>query len=225
MIAMREPVRFDPTVLTGINTQGKTMDDGSDRRRYASGEHQGAMEFLSAENKGRSRRNSLQQADLIHTVALAQDPLMPPRAFGRDSFEALTDPRGSIDARALLSQMHPTQELRWNPHLGGGRRQIRTGRNFRVPDRDDPNRHFNVRIHTNDNHRENPDENAFGHAIVRVEHVERVMNAAGVEVHHVRGALMGLPPVGHVGAPWVAHPNDAQANAAHIRARFGRRLP
>lgn len=199
--------------------------NGGRGRGYASGEHRGAMEFLSAENRGRSRRNSLQQADLIHQAGLEQDPLMPPRAFGRDSFEALTDPRGSIDARALLSQMHPTQEQRWNPDLGGGRRQIRTGRNFRVPDRDDPNRHFNVRIHTNDNHRENPEENAFGHAIVRVEHVERVMNAAGVEVHHVRGALMGLPPVGHVGGPWVAHPNDDQANAAHIPARFGRRLP
>jgi hypothetical protein len=121
--------------------------------------------------------------------------------------------------------MHPSQERRWDPDLGGGRRQIRTGRNFVVPDRDDPNRHFNVRIHTNDNRRENPDENAFGHAIVRVEHVERVINAAGAEVHHVRGALMGAPPDGHVGGPWVAHPNDAQANAAHIPARFGRRRP
>lgn len=179
------------------------------RHSFASGEHRAAMEFLGAQHP-RGRRNSLSQAEAIHLSPMLPRTT-PANAFSSDDFEALRSTRtGTISAQSLIGMMHPTQERAWDPARGGGRQQIRTGRNFQVPDRNHPGQHFDVRIHTNDNTRADRDENAYSHAVVRVQrsHDHRVL--MGGSSHATQRGV----------AAWVgAHPNDAQANAAHIPVR------
>ncbi|WP_246791990.1 hypothetical protein [Burkholderia perseverans] len=179
---------------------------------YASNEHRAAIDFLSARNPT-GRRNSIQQANVIHP-ARTMDAMAPANAFSSADFENMRDPRGSIHAASLISRMHPTQEQIWNPNMGQGRHQIRTGRNFSVPDRDNPGHTFNIRIHTNDNTLQNRDANAFSHAVVRIERTIDGRMLMGGESHVAAvGANAWLSPHNH---------NDANINAAHIPANIFR---
>jgi hypothetical protein len=173
---------------------------------HRTAEHRGALSFLSRESPS-GRRNSLGQADMIHNAGI-QQPMTPPRAFTSATMEGLRHAdNGTINARDLIGMMHPSQEVAWRPQLGGGRRQIRTGRNFQVPDSDHPNEHFVVRIHTNDNTIADRDANSYSHAVVRIQ-----------SSHTGRYLMGGASHSAAVGAAaWSGgHATQAEINAAHI---------
>ncbi len=184
-------------------------------RNFNSPEHRASTEFMSRQHP-RGRRGSLQQSDAIHLAPLMQVHA-PARAFSSVDFENMRRPSGAIRAAALIGMMHPSQERPWNPDMGEGRAQIRTGRNFVVPDRANPGETFTVRIHTNDNTLGHADRNsnAHSHAVVRI------------QSSATRSYLMGgLSHAGRAGAQAWSGPRDhdeANINAAHIPAILGRR--
>ncbi len=173
---------------------------------YATSEHRGANEFLSREHP-RGRRGSISQSNNIH-LAGTLEPTEAHRDFSSAEMEALRRARtGAISIRELVSMLHPAQEVNWRPQLGGGRRQIRTGRNFIVPDREHPGQNFVVRIHTNDNTIDDRTLNSHHSAVVRIqrEHDGRYLMGGRTHVN-TNGA-----------AAWSGRgANDAEINAAHI---------
>lgn len=177
------------------------------------GEHGAALDFLSREQHGRPRRNSISQTNTIHN-APTMEAMAPQRAFSAAQMENLRRQNGNINASELIGMMHPQQERNWNPNLGQGRRQIRTGRNFQVPDSQNPGHHFTVRIHTNDNTINDRNANAYSNAVVRIQR--------SVDGRFLMGGNSHRDAVGaNAWAPNRA--NDAQINAAHIPVGPGRR--
>ena len=174
--------------------------------KFASGEHKGANDFLSAKQP-RGRRNSISQSNNIH-LAKTADVVAPARTFTSADMEALREGnRGAISIKRLISMLHKSQEESWDPGRGGGRRQIRTGRNFSVPDSGNPGKTFVVRIHTNDNTIKDPKLHAYSGAVVRIQRT--------VDGKYLMG---GRSRVGLSGErAWSGrNATDEDINAAHI---------
>lgn len=110
------------------------------------------------------------QADMIHSL----QPSATNRAVSANQLEAIRRPNGSVDPDRLMGLVHPASEKRWDPDKGGGRQQIRTGRNFTMPD-SAGGKDFTVRLHSNDNTRTNPAENAYSNAVLRVEQGNKML--------------------------------------------------
>jgi hypothetical protein len=184
-----------------------------DRKPKPEGEHRGAVEFLHVKYP-KGRRNSLVQADGVHLSPMLPHTAPAPAGLSRQDFEKLRNPKnGEINAHALTGLLHPSFEKHWNPDLGGGRHQIRTGRNFEVPDIDNPGQSFKIRIHTNDNTRTEKAENAHSRAVARIEHV--------ITNNHSRFLMGGRSHSGVAGeAAWVRNADDEESNAAHIPLKF-----
>ncbi|WP_026971600.1 hypothetical protein [Aliagarivorans marinus] len=177
------------------------------------GEHRAALDFLKVKNNGRARRNSISQADTIHNATL-RNRESEPLGFTSSDLEQMRRKRGDISATHLLSFLHPSQQKTWHPNFGGGRHQIRTGRNFEVPDSEHPGQHFTVRIHTNDNTILDKTRNAHSNAVVRIQRSQDGRFLMGGRSHaHLNGhdAWSGR------GA------TEDEINAAHIPSFVGRR--
>jgi len=95
-------------------------------------------------NRGRQRSNSITNGNMIHN--------MTPTGGGsvsRAQLENIRDASGEVSAANLAALLPPGREEAWKPNLGGGRNQIRTGRNWTIPD-SAGGADFEVRIHTQD---------------------------------------------------------------------------
>ncbi|RAS33258.1 hypothetical protein [Paraburkholderia bryophila] len=134
-------------------------------------EHTQAIAF----NGGVQRRNSITQAHEIHAL----QPTGAATHVTRAQLEGVRH-GGSIDASALMGLLHPSTEIPWKPHVGGGRDQIRTGRNFSVPD-SGGGANFDIRVHTRDDKQARKDaakgttSNAGMGSVIRVEQGKKVM--------------------------------------------------
>jgi len=135
---------------------------------YKSGEHRGASEFLKKRHP-RGRRNSISQSENIHLAETLDPAAIVPTFTSKQMEDLRQEKRGSISIKKLINLMHKSQERTWDPSRGEGRKQIRTGRNFSVPDSEHPGESFIVRIHTNDNTIEDRKLNAATKAVVRIQ--------------------------------------------------------
>lgn len=158
-----------------------------------------------AKQKPRGRRNSLTQLNWIHN-ANTRSADDHPLQFSSTELEGLRSRNGTIKISTLIGLMHPSQERGWDPSRGQGRRQIRTGRTFQVPDRENPGQHFDVRVHTNDNTIRDRNRNAYGNAVVRIQRSQDGRYLVGSVPHGTQNTWVGR------------NASDQQMNAAHIRA-------
>ena len=151
---------------------------------------------------GVQRRNSIDQARALHGVN-------PTGAAGGQmnsaQFEALRH-GGHVGLTQLMQALPSDSERNWDPARGGGRDQIRTGRNFQVPDAGG-GRAFDVRVHTNDLNRPVTDH-AGSNAVLRVTQGQRVLMAqamphpdarmGNVDWANLRGNDAGMVNAAHV---------------------------
>lgn len=130
-------------------------------------EHQAAVAF----NGGVQRRNSIDEAHSIH--ALQPRGLAP--SISQAQLHGLRN-GGRIDAQALMDMIPHGSERAWDPNLGGGRNQIRTGRNFTVPQTGSANP-FEIRVHTRDNQIAGlfPLSNAATGSVIRISEKKKSM--------------------------------------------------
>lgn len=170
-------------------------------------------------NGGVSRRGSINEGNAIHA-------LVPAGPIGGTvsaaQLEGLRGARGHVASADLMALIPPGSEQDYRPTVGGpGRPQLRTGRNFSVPDFGGGTP-FSIRVHTNDpNHA--PPSNSGSGPVLRITQDRRslmtqamphptdpginpVVDWAGPGAGPAALARRGFPP----------DVNDARVNAAHI---------
>lgn len=131
-----------------------------------------------AHNGGIQRRNSIDQAIAIHAGVPGA---APGAGLDRAGLEAMRV-GGFVPLDTLMAAIPPGSEQHWNPNLGGGRAQIRTGRNFQMPSVVPGAQPFGIRVHTNDN-TQPLGQNAGGNAVLRVTQGNQTLLSAPIAAH------------------------------------------
>lgn len=183
-----------------------------------SAEHTRALAF----NGGMPRRNSINEGNAIHALVPAGPAGGTVTAAQLEALRGAGGAVGRVPSGGLMALIPPGSEQNYRPTVGAAARpQLRTGRNFSVPDTAG-GAPFTIRVHTNDPNHAPPSNSGSGPVLRITQGTRSLMTQAMPHPTHpainpvADWAAPGLGPAALARGGFPPTANDARANAAHI---------